>query len=52
MNNKLFGDIVNFTKEFSAEETVHYHENTDIEKDIGITGEDAADYILKIWKKI
>jgi hypothetical protein len=51
MNSKFFEEVICFTKEFSGEEKVNYNENTDIEKNVGITGDDAWDYLVAFGKK-
>lgn len=51
MENKLFNSVVNFTKEFILDEKGQYTAKTDIEMDIGITGDDAADYIVEFGKR-
>jgi hypothetical protein len=45
MNNEARNDLVQFTINISGDESDHYDLNTDIEKHIGITGDDAAEYM-------
>ena len=50
MNTELLNDLIQFTIDISGDESDHYDLNTDIEKHIGITGDDAADYMLAFSK--
>lgn len=51
MNSELMNDLVQFTINISGNESDHYDLNTDIEKHIGITGDDATDYMLAFAKR-
>lgn len=44
-------DLIRFTVDFSGADDIDYNENTDIEKDVGITGDDAADYLVEFGKR-
>ena len=44
-------DLILFTIDFSGTDDIEYNENTDIEKDVGITGDDAADYLVEFGKR-
>ncbi|MBE2288623.1 MAG: DUF1493 family protein [Chitinophagaceae bacterium] len=51
MSSQLLNDLILFTIDRSGDEGDHYDLNTDIEKHIGITGDDAAEYILAFSKR-
>ena len=51
MSSQLLNDLILFTIDRSGDEGDHYDLNTDIEKHIGITGDDAADYMLTFSKR-
>ncbi len=44
-------DLILFTIDFSGTDDIEYNENTDIEKDVGITGDDAVDYLVEFGKR-
>ncbi|MBL7691120.1 MAG: hypothetical protein JNM41_05980 [Flavipsychrobacter sp.] len=51
MNSELLNDLVQFTINISGDDSDHYDLNTDIEKHIGITGDDAVEYMLAFSKR-
>lgn len=49
--SNLNEDLANFVRKESGTYDISIGKNTEIEKDLGVTGDDAEDFILKFSKK-